>query len=127
MPLFQSFRDLNAYKVALAVAHQIFQRTKKFPREEVYSLTSQIRRASRAVSSMIAEAWARRRYPAALISKLTAALGEAMETQNWLDHALGCAYISKEEFQVFDQEWQRVGALVNGMIGKADKFCKPET
>jgi four helix bundle protein len=127
MPLFQSFRDLDAYRVALAAAHQVFQRTKKFPREEVYSLTSQIRRASRAVSSMIAETWARRRYPAAFISKLTDALGEPMETQNWLDHALGCAYISKEEFQIFDQEWQRIGALVNGMIGKADKFCKPKT
>src|SRR4051794_34514727 len=126
MPIFQSFRDLDAYKIALAGAHKIFQRTKKFPREEVFSLTSQIRRSSRAVSSMIAEAWARRRYPAAFISKLTEALGEAMETQNWLDHGLGCAYISKGEHQILEQEWQRIGAIVNGMIGKANTFCKPE-
>jgi four helix bundle protein len=125
MPVFRSFRELDAYKVSLTAAHRIFHRTKKFPREEVFSLTSQIRRSSRAVSSMLAEAWARRRYPAAFISKLTEALGEAMETQNWLDHAVACEYITEREFDSFDQEWQRVGAMVNGMIGKANTFCKP--
>jgi four helix bundle protein len=125
MPAFQSFRDLDAYRVALDAAHRIFHRSKKFPREEVYSLTSQIRRASRAVSSMIAEAWARRRYPAAFISKLSDALGEAMETQNWLDHAVGCEYITAVEYKTLDGEWQRIGAMINGMIAKANSFCKP--
>src|ERR1051325_10626363 len=112
-----SFRELEVYKRAMQEARKIFVRTKQFPREEVYSLTSQIRRSSRAVSSMLAEAWARRRYQAAFISKLTEAMGEAMETQNWLDHAVGCEFISRTEHRDLDQEWQRIGAMVNGMIG----------
>ena len=88
MAAIKSFRDLDVYKLSLAEATRIFVITKRFPREEMYSLTDQIRRSSRAVGAMIAAAWARRKYPAAFKSKLDEALEEATETQAWLDHAL---------------------------------------
>jgi four helix bundle protein len=76
-------------------AKRIFTISKSFPKEEKYSLTNQIRRSSRAVNAMIAEAWARRRHPAAFINKIDEAMGEAMETQAWLDHALDCDYLDR--------------------------------
>jgi four helix bundle protein len=87
----RSFRDLGVYKLAREQARNIFVLSKSFPPEERFSLTDQIRRSSRAVNAMIAEAWARRRYPAAFINKIDEPLGEAMETQAWLDHAFDCA------------------------------------
>jgi four helix bundle protein len=90
----RSFRELNVYKSAREAAHGIFEITKTFPREERYSLIDQIRRSSRAVNAMNAEAWAKRRYEAAFISKINDALGEATETQLWLDHALDSGYIT---------------------------------
>jgi four helix bundle protein len=95
MEIAQSFRDLNVYKLARESAVQIFNTTKKFPAEERYSMTDQIRRSSRAVKAMIEAAWARRRYKAAFTSKLDEALEEAMETQSWLDDALDCGYIPR--------------------------------
>lgn len=120
----KSFRDLNVYKLALEQAKRIFVLTKNFPKEETYSLTDQIRRSSRAVNAMIAEAWARRRYQAAFVNKLNEALGEAMETQAWLDHACECGYINTEIYQELDKSWQYIGAMLNKMIQKADIFCK---
>jgi four helix bundle protein len=89
----KSFRDLKVYQAAREAALQIFTATKTFPREERYALTDQIRRSSRAVKAMIAEAWARRRYKAAFINKIDEALGEANETQSWLDDALDDGYV----------------------------------
>jgi four helix bundle protein len=122
--LIRSFRDLDVYKESVQEAQRIFVLTKKFPREEIYSLTGQIRRASRAVGSMLAEAWGRRRYPAAFVSKLTEALAECMETQSWLDHSLACEYITPAEHDSFDIQWQQIGAKLNRMIARADDFCK---
>lgn len=84
MSKISSFRDLKVYKLSLRQAKQIFVLTKEFPQEERFALTDQIRRSSRAVGAMLAEAWARRRYKAAFINKVNEALGEAMETQSWL-------------------------------------------
>jgi four helix bundle protein len=120
----KSFRDLNVYKLALEQAKRIFVVSRDFPKEETYSLTDQIRRSSRAVNAMIAEAWARRRYQAAFVNKLNEALGEAMETQAWLDHARECGYINTEMYQELDKSWQYVGGMLNRMIQKADIFCK---
>src|SRR5438874_10739485 len=116
MALIQSFRDLEVYKVAREQSGKIFVLSKMFPKEERYSLTDQIRRASRAVNAMIAEAWARRRYPAAFVNKLNEALGEAMETQAWLDHALDCNYLNAKQHTELDHAWQIVGAMLNKMI-----------
>ncbi|NJN97769.1 MAG: four helix bundle protein [Anaerolineales bacterium] len=120
----KSFRDLNVYKLALEQAKRIYVITKDFPKEETYSLTDQIRRSSRAVNALIAEAWARRRYQAAFVNKLNEALGEAMETQAWLDHARECGYINAEIYQELDKSWQYIGAMLNKMMQKADIFCK---
>ena len=73
---------------------------------------------------MIAEAWGHRRYPAAFVSKLTDAIGEANETQSWLDDALDCGYIKSAEHQKFDAVWQSIGGMIANMIAKADDFCK---
>jgi len=83
-------------------AKKIFVVSKSFPKEERFSLTDQIRRSSRAVNAMIAEAWARRRYPAAFINKIDEAMGEAMETQAWLDHALDCDYLDRNQHRALD-------------------------
>jgi four helix bundle protein len=127
MAAIKSFRDLDVYKLALGEAKKIFIVTKAFPREEIYSLTDQIRRSSRAVDAMLAESWARRRYPAAFINKVNEALGEAMETQSWLDQALECEYISPDQHRELDKSWQYIGAMLNRMIQRADDFCNPET
>ncbi|MBI2180319.1 MAG: four helix bundle protein [Deltaproteobacteria bacterium] len=124
MAAIKSFRDLDVYSLARREAKNIFDLSKSFPAEERYSLTDQIRRASRAVNAMVAEAWARRRYPAAFINKIDEALGEAMETQAWLDHALDCGYIDRRQHHVLDDAWQKVGAMLNRMIQRADDFCR---
>ena len=122
----RSFRDLNVYKSARESARAIFEISKAFPREERYSLTDQIRRSSRAVNAMIAEAWAKRRYEAAFISKVNDALGEATETQSWLDHAVDSGYISSAQFKELDAKWQQIGAMLNKMTERAHDFCKSQ-
>ena len=120
----KSFRDLKVYQAAREAALQIFTATKTFPREERYALTDQIRRSSRAVKAMIAEAWARRRYKAAFINKIDEALGEANETQSWLDDALDDGYVLKEHFHELDNRYQAIGGMLSRMIDRADDFCK---
>jgi four helix bundle protein len=124
MALIRSFRDLKVYQRARAEAQRVFRLSQGFPREERYSLTDQIRRSSRAVKSMIAEAWGHRRYPAAFVSKLTDALGEATETQSWLDDALDCNYITAAQHREYDDAWQAIGGMINNTIEKADEFCR---
>ena len=124
MTIIKSFRDLDVYVLAREQVKRIFTISKSFPKEEEYSLTDQIRRSSRAVNAMIAEAWARRRYPAAFINKIDEALGEAMETQAWLDHAFDCGYLDRNQYRSLDDFWQKVGAMLNRMIQRADDFCR---
>ncbi len=124
MASIRSFRDLDVYTQARQQAKNVFVISKRFPREERYSLTDQIRRSSRAVNAMIAEAWARRVYPAAFVNKINEALGEAMETQAWLDHALDCGYVDEKAHRSLDESWQRIGAMLNRMIQRADDFCR---
>ena len=123
MALIRNFRELNVYKLARQEAKKIYLRSRSFPAEEKYSLTDQIRRSSRAVKAMVAEAWARRRYRAVFINKIDEALGEATETQSWLDDCLDCSYISTDEFKQMDAAWQSIGAMLNKMIARADDFC----
>jgi len=113
MAAIKSFRDLEVYKLGLEESRKIFLLTKGFPNEERFALIDQIRRSSRAVNAMIAEGWARRRYPPAFVNKTNEALGEAMETQAWLDHALACSYISDVQHRQFDAGWQHIGAMLN--------------
>ena len=126
MAKISSFRELNVYKAAREAARAIFETSKGFPRDERYSLTDQIRRSSRAVNAMIAEAWAKRRYEAAFVSKVNDALGEATETQAWLDHALDSGYIDSSQFKELNAQWQQIGAMLNKMIERAHDFCKSQ-
>jgi four helix bundle protein len=124
MAAIHTFRDLQVYQTALEGARTIFVVSQEFPREEKYSLTDQVRRSSRAVSALIAEGWARRRYPAAFVNKLNEAMGEATETQCWLDHALACDYITPNQHRDLDLTWQRIGAMLQNTIRRANDFCR---
>jgi four helix bundle protein len=123
----RSFRELDVYQLAREQSRILFVTTRAFPKDETYSLTDQIRRSSRAVNAMVAEAWARRRYVAAFSNKINVALGEAMATQAWLDHALDCEYITQVRHAELDANWHHVGAMLNRMIETADSFCKTAT
>jgi four helix bundle protein len=120
----KSFRDLKVYQAAREAVRSVFDLSKSFPLEERYSLIDQIRRSSRAVKAMIAEARARRRYKAAFINKVDEALGEAYETQSWLDDAIDSAYLSKEAFEELDRRYDAIGGMLSRMIDRADDFCK---
>src|SRR6266516_3406316 len=124
MAIARSFRDLNVYRQARETAQNIFELSRQFPAEERYSLTDQIRRSSRGVKAMLAEAWGRRRYKAVFVSKLDEALGEATETQSWLDDARDADYVSEEEFNVLDAKCISIGQMLSRMIDRADDFCK---
>ena len=89
--------QLDVYKLSMEVAMCIFELTKRFPREEMYSLTDQMRRSSRSVSSHVAEGWRRRRYEAAFCDKLNGAESEAAETQVWIEYSVRCGYLSEKE------------------------------
>jgi four helix bundle protein len=119
----RSFRDLFAYQQARALAKDIFEISKRFPREEIYSLSDQIRRSSRSIGAQIAEAWGKRRYERSFISKLTDADGEQYETQHWLETAADCGYLNEAELKDLLGRCERIGKLLGGMIVKADLFC----
>jgi four helix bundle protein len=108
------FRELDVYTLAVEAAMEIFQESESFPSEERYSLTDQVRRCSRSVCANIGEAWRKRRYPAAFVSKLSDAEAEAAETEVWLDIAARCEYISQEKKAALEQEYEHIlGKLVN--------------
>ncbi len=123
LPHAQSFRDLMFYQKARQLAREIFLLTKAFPKEEMYSLTDQIRRSSRSVGAQIAEAWAKRRYEAHFISKLTDADGEQQETQHWIETALDCGYVAQESAIALNAKCAEIGRLIGGMMGKSSLFC----
>jgi len=120
-----SFRDLIVYQKAKELSLAIFKITKRFPKEESYSLTDQIRRSSRSTGAQIAEAWAKRKYEKHFVSKLTDSDGEQQETQHWIETAFDCEYISQEEAKALLEKCSEIGRLLGGMIAKAEKFCNP--
>ena len=120
--LIKSVRDLEVFKLAFNCAMEIFQISKRFPAEERFSLTDQIRRASRSVCSNLSESWRKKRYPAVFINKLTDAQQEASETQTWLDFCLACKYIDRVTFLDLDEKYERILGMLNSMEMKADKF-----
>lgn len=120
----KSFRDLRVYLQAEEVADKIFLMSRNFPADERYSLTDQIRRSSRAVKAMIAEAWGRRRYKAVFINRLDEALGEATETQSWLDDARKAGYLSPSQHEELDSACVGIGRMLSRMIDRANDFCK---
>ena len=123
MALAKSFRESKTYQHALEAAESLFQLTRSFSKSETFSLTDQVLRSSRAVSALIAEAWARRRYPAAFAEKLNQALAECMETQAWLDHARLCNYVTEDQHSQQDDQWQKIGGMISRMIERTGEFC----
>lgn len=119
-----SFKDLLVYRKARELSLTIFRLTKRFPKEENYSLTDQIRRSSRSIGAQIAEAWAKRQYEKHFLSKLTDADGEQQETQHWIGTALDCEYLSHEEANLLLEKCAEIGRLLGGMMAKSEQFCK---
>jgi len=115
--------DLKVFQLAYCLAMEIFHLSKRFPREEVYSLTDQIRRSSRSIAANLAEGFRKRRYPNMLVNKLTDCDGEATETQVWLDFALDCGYLSQESHDHLTNGYEEVGRMLSGMMANPRRFA----
>ena len=120
--------ELDVYQLSIEGSMRIFELSKKFPKEEIYSLTDQVRRSSRSVSASIAEAWRRRKYEKAFVNKLNEAEGEAAETQVWLEFVVKCGYldkkIGKELHQLYDNI---IGKLVKMGNNPEPWLLRPKT
>jgi four helix bundle protein len=117
--------ELEVYKKAFDTAMRVFHHSKTFPKEETYALTDQIRRSARSVCVNLAEAWRKRRYEAAFIAKISDAEAEAAETQSWLEFAVQCEYLKKEDATEFYQVYHEILGTLVGMINNADKWILP--
>ena len=118
----QSAKELTVYKKAYAVAMRVFELSKRFPAEERFALTGQIRRSSRSVCNNLREAWAKRRYPSHFVSKLTDCDGENNETDTSLDFARDCGYITSAEHRELAAQCAEVGKMPGSMINNPDPF-----
>ncbi|WP_283774041.1 four helix bundle protein [Aquiflexum sp. TKW24L] len=124
MTFVSNYKNLEVYILSRSLASNIFLLTKKFPKEEMYSLTDQIRRSSRSVGAQIAESWAKRRYEKHFISKLTDADAEIMETQHWIEIAFDLKLISEEELTKVLNDCASINRMLNSIINKSSQFCK---
>src|SRR5699024_3798684 len=122
MGIIKRHEELSVYKKSFEGGMEIFHMTKSFPKEEVYSLTDQIRRSSRSVSANIAEAWRKRRYPKAFVAKLSDSESEAAETQVWLEYSLACGYIEKEEYKDLNKKYDQIIGMIVNMIKNPEKW-----
>lgn len=118
-------QDLEVYRKAFEAGMEIFEVSKRFPKEETYSLTDQIRRSSRSICANLAEAWRKRRYQAAFVSKLSDAEGEAAETQTWLEFAVRCDYLEREKAKQLYSEYDEILAMIVSMIANSAKWVLP--
>ena len=121
-----SAKDLRVYQNAYALAMELFELSKEFPSEERYTLTDQIRRSSRSVCANLREAWAKRRYPAHFLSKLTDCDGENSETDTWSDFAMSCGYLTTERHKELTGECSFIGSMLGKMINNPDPFIIQE-
>jgi len=116
MKKIRSHSDLDVYKRAMETAMRLFETTKKFPREDMYSLTDQVRRSSRSVCANLAEAWRKRRYELAFVSKLSDAETEAAETQVWIEFAVKCGYLERRRGADLYKNYEAILVTIVGMI-----------
>jgi four helix bundle protein len=124
------FRELDVYQGAMSLVMRIFELTKHFPIEERYTLTDQVRRSSRSVCANLAEAWRKRRYQAAFVSKLNDAETEAAETQVHVEIAFRQSYLKQEVFDELDDACDKILAQIVKMIDHADRWVikpRPDT
>ncbi len=119
---YKGYRDLKVYHLSYQLAVEIHEMTKSFPVDEKYSLTDQVRRSSRSVAATLAEAWKRRRYRKAFISKLVDCAGEAAETEVWLNFALDFGYVEPARHETLMSKYDEISRMLFGMIEKADRF-----
>lgn len=117
-----SAKDLEVYKKAYSLAMQVYHISKQFPADERYALTDQIRTSSRSVAMNLREAWAKRRYEAHFVSKLTDCDGENSETETALDFALECGYIGEEMHRELVSQNREVGRMLGAMIKNPTPF-----
>ena len=122
MEAIKHFRDLNVYQGGKALVMDIFEVSKGFPVEERYALTDQVRRSCRSICANLAEAWRKRRYRAAFVSKLNDAETEASETQVHVEIAFWHQYIDQKTFEALDDACDKIIAQVVKMIDQADKW-----
>ncbi len=118
-------QELEVYRKAFEAAMQIFELSKQFPKEETFSLTDQIRRSSRSVCANIAEAWRKRRYEAAFISKLSDSEGESAETQTWIEFAVRCKYVEPNVGRNLYRTYDVIISMLIGMISKSNLWVLP--
>ena len=122
MKQIRKHKDLKVFQLSFEAGLEIFELTKKFPKEEKYSLTDQIRRSSRSVSGNIAEAWRKRKYPKSFVAKLNDSEGEAAETQVWLDYAFASKYINKEEYEKLYDKYEHIIAMLINMSTNPEQW-----
>jgi four helix bundle protein len=122
----KSAKELNVYKTGYELAMQVFHLSKEFPAEEKYALTSQIRRSSRSICLNLREAWAKRRYEAHFISKLTDCDGENSETDSSLDFAKDCGYLTVEQHVELTSLCAKIGGMLGSMTNRPGPFLISE-
>jgi four helix bundle protein len=118
----RGFRELKVWQKAMDAAMLVFQSSRQFPKHEQYSLTDQVCRSSRSVPSNIAEAWRKRRYPAAFVSRLNDAEGEAVETQTHVEMAFRCGYLSADHARSLDSAYEEIPAMLASMASRPDQW-----
>ena len=122
MAKIRSHKELNVWRNAMDAAMRLFEITKRFPAEEKFSMTDQVRRSSRSVAANLAEAWRKRRYRAAFVAKLNDAESEATETQTWIEFALRCRYITNETAKELDELYEQIIGRIIVMINQPEKW-----
>ncbi len=122
----RTHRELEVYQKAFDAAMHIFELSKSFPKEETYSLTDQIRRSSRSVCANLAEAWRKRRYEKAFVSKLSDSESEAAETQVWLEFAVQCGYMRRDDAKALYQTYNTTLGTLVGMINHSETWLISE-
>lgn len=120
---YNGFKDLIVYKKSFELSKMIFDLTLNFPKNEMYSLTDQIRRSSRSIAANIAESWPKRIYIKSFIAKCVDSQSESCETTYWLDQAFSLNYISEEDHEKLDGMNNEIQKMLSSMIKNADKFC----
>lgn len=120
----KDYKELKVYQLAFESAMRVYDLSKKWPSEEKYSLTSQIRRSSRSVCGNIAEAWRKRLYPAHFVTKLSDSDAEAAESEVWLDFAFKCKYINKNDHAELHDNYDYICRMLSKMMADPGAWCK---
>jgi four helix bundle protein len=121
----ESHFELDVYKKAFEASMELFRQSKKFPREEMYSLTDQVRKSSRSICANLAEGWRKRVYEAAFVAKVVEAEGEAGETQTWIQYAVACEYLDRETGAELFRRYDEVLRMLVAIRTHAKQWCLP--